>query len=651
MKLKNVIAALLAAGLAISASAQDLKPVKDRDTKLFGYQDKSKNWVIAPSYDKAKRFIDGFAIVEVQGLEGLIDANGTWILRPNYNSIGKFDKLGLCEVMVKYDHAKYYGLSDVTGRLVLPVEYRTINVSRSDELIFASHEVESRYDGITVLWGVYDLDGNEIFEPQFSTSPTFNRGVGVAKSAYTGLEGVIDSNGSVLLPFDYLEITTGYGTRQALRSDFTLETFDQFMNKTDELRTPGSVIPYETAADDVRIASWHSGCVGRRLHSNNLKAAEITRDAFGRGATCTPLPLDWSYGRFIRLEPEIDTLGHPGCMEHPYNGSMYTLRALMYEADGTYVGLVSDWGWLEGEFAGGFIYNSEGTQKWIVFDDENYPARRGSFSVSLPGYNTIDNSNVLTGLGLGSADLRRLENVSNRVERIRQIVEGENVGVTSYLLRPEPRREYMRAISPAMRSPFFRPVYHLGDVVNCRVCESGDDVIVDLSDKLICHFEDRFHEPSYSMHGDELIYWGPNNARTVYLSLEPSDQHDDLSMTDDVYGSDRKYHIAICMAGEDGRFLRTLAEAPAPDFITDEVIVFEKLGIALIRRAPHFGPHMSRPDSYKDIRIPKSSRVRPVLSALNGGGGKPNEPGSHAPKPQLEEKEKGPGHNPEAHKH
>ena len=67
MKLKSVYIGIALLCLTTAAWAQDLKPVKDKATKLFGYQDKSKNWVIEPSFNAAKRFIGGFAIVEQDG--------------------------------------------------------------------------------------------------------------------------------------------------------------------------------------------------------------------------------------------------------------------------------------------------------------------------------------------------------------------------------------------------------------------------------------------------------------------------------------------------------------------------------------------------------------------------------------------------------
>ena len=626
MKARIVFACVAAICLALTASAQDLKPVKDRVSKKFGYQDKSKNWVIEPSFDAAKRFIDGYAIVEVQGLEGMIDQSGAWVLKPDYNSIGKFDKLGLCELMNKYDHTRYYGLADRSGRIVMPVECLAVNTSRSEGLIFARRNADPDGNGPTPLWGIYDLDGSEIFAPQFSTSPSFYDGKAVATSGITGFKGIIDNAGNVLLPFDYLAIESPATNPSVLTKDFTVKTFDSRMNRTDEIRNPGSIIPYETAGDDVRIAAWHSGCIGRRLYSNQVKEAVMGQSASGRTATCSNLQLDWGYGRFIRLEPEIDTAGHPGSMEHPYNGRFYTLRALMYEANGSYVGVVSDWGWIEGEFEEGFVYNCENSQKWVIFDDINYPVKRNGFTVALHRYNIIDHGSVISGLGLNNSDLKRQNSMSNRTERVARIIEGENIGINSYLPRLEPSSADARYIDKTMRTPFFQKAYHMGDVVNCKSKRIGDEIRFDLSDRLILHFVDQFRNPSYKMEGDEEIYWGPNNARTVCLNLELADRRDELFMTDDVNGSDRKLKVVIAMYDESGNYLRTLGEAPCPDFIEGGVVIFEKLGIALIDRGPRRGS-ASRPGQQPEpvmqsVEVSADSRLNPVLSAVTGLQGK-----------------------------
>ena len=601
--------------MACQLRRRDLKPVKDKSSKKFGYQAKDKSWVIQPAFDKAQKFVDGRAVVTVDGLEGLIDSNGSWILRPEFNNIGKFDKQGLCEVTVKEGKSKYYGVADISGRIVLPPDCSSVSFSRSEGLIMARREAP---DGTGRHWGVYDNNGAEVFAPQFSSSPSFSRGAGVARSAYTGLVGLISADGDVLLPFDNLAVSETGGTREVLTKDFTIESYDQYINKTGELRSPGSIIPYELAGDDVRIASWHAGCIGVRLHSNNICAVNLSKDASGRIALCSDPGLNWGYNRFIRLEPEIESEPHPGAMENPYTGEMYTLRALMYEADGRYVGVVSDWGWLEGEYAGGFVYNAEGQDMWLIQDGANAPARRPGSSVKLRSWKPVDHSNVVTGLLLGSYDLKRLQDLSNRARRIQDIIEGENVGVNSYLPRPEPDWRTRKQLEAAMSSHIFRHPFRMGDVVNCKVSKRGDEMEVELLDGLVCEFEDRFDHPSFKMEGSEEIYWGPHARRTVQLILEEAERGEPAIENDRQDGG-RPLHMVIALYSEDGRYLRTLGVAPGPDFIHNGVIVFEELGIALIDRGP--GRDAGAPEMR--FKVPAQSRLPRLLSALDSKPGQP----------------------------
>ena len=624
---------MMAVVIAVAAQAQDLKPVKDRDSKKFGYQDKSKNWVIEPRFDRANRFNDGMAIVEVQGLKGLIDLSGNWILKPDYDNIGKFDKSGFCEVMIKDGRQKRYGLIDRLGREVLPPDCSSINVNRSAQLIMAQRLAPTGPGEEDWLWGVYDMGGGELFEPMFAESPRFNNGRGVARSAATGLVGLISDAGEILIPFDNLAIENNSGNIEVLTYDFTLENYTPDMRQTSALRSPGSVIPYDPMDDDVRLAAWHCGCIGRRLHSNNVKAARITRDAYGLAAECSELPLDWGRGRFIRLEPEIDTLGRPGSLPHPGNGRFYTLRALMYEADGTYVGVVSDWGQLEASCREGFIYSAEGEQKWLIFNEINSPARLYGL-VPLTDWYNIDNMDVISGYGLGSADLGRMQKSYNRTRRVKEIIESENVGISSYLPRRTPDYRSRRVIDEVQRDRSFRRPYMMGEVVSCRIRPSGERLEVTLEDRLICHFEDRFDDPYYSMEGEEEVWWGPHNARTVHVTIEEDSRHEGM-IEDDIFDTRDKFKVVLIMCEEDGSYLRTLAEAPMIDFKDKGIMIFEKLGIAIIDHEEfmHHGQQRQgggyRPLDHgqgipKRIDVDNSSRLEPKLSALLGrSGGKP----------------------------
>ena len=584
MKLKSVYIGIALLCLTTAAWAQDLKPVKDKATKLFGYQDKSKNWVIEPSFNAAKRFIGGFAIVEQDGRKGVIDQEGSWILKPEYDDIDKFDKAGLCLVMRKEGKAKLRGVANTEGKLVIPAECPAVNINRSEGLIMAERYVNVPRIGAKPMWGVYDFEGEEIFAPAFSSSPSFHNGKGIAKSAWDGLMGIIDSNGQTLLPFNNLAINYSGGGFEVLTSEFVSCYYDSRMFKSNEFAYPGYVAPYEPDGDPVRAASWGVGVIGKRLHRNNLKILEQGRDSRGRNAMCSDLRLDWSYGRFVRLEPCRDDEQHPGAMLNPEDGSYYTVKAILYEADGRFVQEVSRWGWLEAECSDGIIYNAEGQETWIAMHDINCPAVP-SFSISLAGYRQIDHSDVLGGLGIRNYDISRMLDPSAAARRCEQIREGENFGITSYLPRPAPELLQVRALESAMRLPIFQHRFRMGEVVNCRIASDDAGASLELSDKLVLPFEDRIENTGFTMKGEEEIYWGPNNARTVMLSLEMVSKLKDAPGTLDDLGDsrgERKMVIVIGLYEEDGSFLRTLGVIPYLDYASREVLVSARMGIALL---------------------------------------------------------------------
>ena len=584
MKLKSVYIGIALLCLTTVAWAQDLKPVKDKATKLFGYQDKSKNWVIEPSFNAAKRFIGGFAIVEQDGRKGVIDQDGSWILKPEYDDIDKFDKAGLCLVMRKEGKAKLRGVANTEGKLVIPAECPAVNINRSEGLIMAERYIDVPRIGAKPMWGVYDFEGEEIFAPEFSSSPSFHNGKGIAKSAWDGLMGIIDSNGQTLLPFNNLAINYSGGGFEVLTSEFVSCYYDSRMFKSNEFAYPGYVAPYEPDGDPVRAASWGVGVIGKRLHRNNLKILEQGRDSRGRNAMCSDLRLDWSYGRFVRLEPCRDDEQHPGAMLNPEDGSYYTVKAILYEADGRFVQEVSRWGWLEAECSDGIIYNAEGQETWIAMHDINCPAVP-SFSISLAGYMQIDHSDVLGGLGIRNYDISRMLDPSAAARRCEQIREGENFGITSYLPRPAPELLQVRALESAMRLPIFQHRFRMGEVVNCRIASDDAGASLELSDKLVLPFEDRIENTGFTMKGEEEIYWGPNNARTVMLSLEMVSKLKDAPGTLDDLGDsrgERKMVIVIGLYEEDGSFLRTLGVIPYLDYASREVLVSARMGIALL---------------------------------------------------------------------
>ena len=611
MNLRSILISVALLLVSAGAWAQDLKPVKDKSSKLFGYQDKSKNWVIPPAYSAAKRFSGGFAIVEQEGLKGVIDQSGNWILKPEWDNVEKFGKSGLCEVTRKEGKTKYRGVANSAGELVIPAECLSVNINQSEGIITAQTEVEIPRWGRKALWGVYDAAGDEIFEPQFASAPSWHNGKAIAKSASNGLYEIIDSDGKVLLPPVNLAISTSGSGFEVLSSDFVSCTYDSRMFKSNEFAYPGYVAPYDPEGDVVRAIAWHAGPIGARLHRNNLKLIRIGQDARGRRAECEDIRLDWGFNRFVRLEPFVDEQGLPGSMLNPENNTYYTVKAILYEADGRFVQEVSRYGWLEAECADGFIYNAEGVETWIALKDINCLAIP-AFSLPLTGYKQIDHGDILAGLGLRNYELGRMYDPSNAMRRYDEIREAENVGITSYLPRPAPDLKTARTLDNAMRSPLFRQAFGMGQVVNCKVKSIDDGVELDLSDRLVCHFEDEFKDPRYYMKGDEEIFWGPNNARTVRLLLEETpDPKDPLATKDDIMGSERSFAIVIALFEEDGRYLRTLAVVPSVDYASDGTLVFENAGIVIIGRN---AANKTKMELHGVKRLPAT------LSALTGVG-------------------------------
>ena len=152
----------------------------------------------------------------------------------------------------------------------------------------------------------------------------------------------------------------------------------------------------------------------------------------------------------------------------------------------------------------------------------------------------------------------------------------------------------------------------MGEVVNCVVVEKDGVLKADLSDDLVMRYRDRLDDPGYSFsEGSEVIFWGPNNARTIKLNLEVA-SYDGNQTKDDVHGTGYSYVINLDMYEEDGTWLRTIASAPWVDFVQDGVLIFQPLGIALISpfaATPHGKGHPGyQPNHHVPGQYPPSAQ-------------------------------------------
>lgn len=608
--------------LSLAASAQGMKPVKDKATKKYGYQAKGKVWVIEPQFDAAGKFDkNGMAEVKVNGRTGIIDGQGTFIIPAEYDKISKFDKFGYCELMQKSGSVKYRGIADLTGRIVLPLEFRDVAVSRDGRLFFGEKDAPVAGFGYERLWGIYNAAGQEIFAPQFYTRPSFNDGYAIATDGAKRLKGIICEDGTVPVPFEYLAITRSSGSYKCLATDFTRVFFSGDLRDKQVFRQTGAVIPYDPQGDPVRAAAYRCGPVGVRFHENSLKLMELRRDLLGATVLCADLPIEWGFGgRFVRFEPVAVQPGTTGSMSFSSQRS-YVLKALLYEADGSLVKEISSYGYFEAECAQGLIYAAANGQRWLALADINAPGTR-AYTLPLTGYRELIHTDVCHGLGIDPNAVSKLNNHTDFVNRCMDIIEAENVGITSYLpIVQDGALAY--AERDASRGMIFHRPFHIGEVVNCSVKRSEGGAEVKLLPELVCHFVDKLDDPYYKMEGDELIYWGPNNARTVGLSLIASKRG---GTQDDVHSTGLAFDLVLSLYEEDGRWLRTLAIMPFADYVGNGMIVFEGQGIALLTRDP-FAPEP------KGIGAPGQPGAMP--GGQPGAGVKPGAGAGAGPKGEL----------------
>ena len=627
--------------LSLAASAQDMKPVKDKATKKYGYQAKGKVWVIEPQFDAAAKFDkNGMAEVKVNGRTGIIDGQGTFIIPPEYDNISKFDKFGFCELMQKEGSVKYRGIADLTGRIVLPLEFRDVAVSRDGRFFFGEKDAPVAGFGYERLWGIYDAAAREVFAPQFYTRPSFTDGYAIAVDGVKRLKGIICENGTVPVPFEYLAITRSSGTYKCLATDFSSVFFSGDLRDKQVFRKTGAVIPYDPQGDPVRAAAYRCGPVGVRFHENSLKLMETRIDLLGATVLCSDLPIEWGYGgRFVRFEPVAVQPGTTGSMSFS-NQRSYVLKALLYEADGSLVKEISSYGYFEAECAQGLIYAAANGQRWLALADINAPGTR-AYTMPLTGYHELVHTDVCHGLGIDPNLVSKLNNHTDFVNRCMDIIDGENVGITSYLPLVQDAA-FAYAERDASRGMIFHRPFHMGEVVNCSVKRSEGGAEVKLHPELVCHFIDKFNDPYYKMEGDELIYWGPNNARSIGLSLIASKRG---GTQDDIHGTGLAFDLVLSLYEEDGRWLRTLAVAPFADYVGNGMIVFEGLGIALLTRDP-FAPApqgVGAPGQHGAV-----AGGQPGAGVGSGSGNKPAATGGSrtTPAPQGHSQPSQHGHTP-----
>ena len=85
LALFSVVLALLALVTYAAAEETSLWPAYDGESGRWGYIREDGAWGIVPQYAQAQRFVNGYAIVKVDGAEGIIDETGRYVIPPEYS--------------------------------------------------------------------------------------------------------------------------------------------------------------------------------------------------------------------------------------------------------------------------------------------------------------------------------------------------------------------------------------------------------------------------------------------------------------------------------------------------------------------------------------------------------------------------------------
>ena len=154
----------------------------------YGFLDDALNWIIEPSFDWAAPFgADGISEIQINGLWGYINLDGTFLFEPVFKGPGWgyewFDENGIA-VVIK-DGLYAYIKSD--GTYLFEPQFE-------DAEVFANGIARIKYNG---KYGYILLNGTYLFEPQFDEADQFFNEITVVSQ--NGLYGLVDPTGNFIL--------------------------------------------------------------------------------------------------------------------------------------------------------------------------------------------------------------------------------------------------------------------------------------------------------------------------------------------------------------------------------------------------------------------------------------------------------------------
>jgi len=182
----------------------------------YGFIDKTGMEVIPLEYDRANPFADGLAAVSIDDKWGYINTSGEIVIPLEYDRGISADRLsfvnGLAVVCIgKIDREdiynntddRKYGIIDIEGNIVLPIEYDMIYSADR----FYRVAIRDKYK--RQKWGLADMSG-EFILPCIYDSIRFDTDNGLLYVEQNGKWGILEIENYKMNPFDEQSIRPSY---------------------------------------------------------------------------------------------------------------------------------------------------------------------------------------------------------------------------------------------------------------------------------------------------------------------------------------------------------------------------------------------------------------------------------------------------------
>ena len=143
-----------------------------RSDKKIGFINTKGEWVIPPTFDKARAFNSGLAPVARRKDWGYINEKGEVVVPMQYRDAEVYGDNGLAPVKEK----KLWGFIDTTGKMVIPAQY---DITAGGFSMFSKNNVKGFHDGVARVrykkeWGYLNENGKPLGGKWYQNAELFS---------------------------------------------------------------------------------------------------------------------------------------------------------------------------------------------------------------------------------------------------------------------------------------------------------------------------------------------------------------------------------------------------------------------------------------------------------------------------------------------